>query len=231
MTTIGFARPPLLDEPAAPDHGPHDPLAGASAAVGVLAVAAAAVEQLRMVGLPACTLAVLLAFASWRRSRAGSRPPRVTAWAGVVLAAVAAAGLLGAPAAFGSVSDAGSTPPVAAPPAPPAADSNSTLPTAQVLTRDVTVTFGAPYTELDNTGLVMATVPVSVKNITDHTASYNLQFAARDATGQLITSDSAFVPGVAPGQTAQVRVFNIVNNTLVPKLMNAHYSVTQAAVE
>ncbi|HEX4223596.1 MAG TPA: hypothetical protein VHZ97_14605, partial [Pseudonocardiaceae bacterium] len=94
-----------------------------------------------------------------------------------------------------------------------------------------TVTFGTPYTELDNTGLVMATVPVSVANITDHAASYNLQFAARDATGQLITTDSAFVPDVAPGQTAQVRVFDIVNNTLVPKLMKAHYSVTLAAVE
>jgi len=230
MTTIGFARPPLLDEPAAPEHGPYDPLAGASASVGVLAVAAAAFEQLRMVGLPACAVAVLLAFASWRRSRAQSRPPRVTAWAGVLLAGLASAALLGAPAAFGSVSDPGNTPPVAAP-APPAADANSPLPTAQVLTRDVTVIFGTPYTELDNTGLVMATVPVSVQNITDHTASYNLQFAARDTTGQLITTDSAFVPDVAAGQTAQIRVFNIVNNTLVPKLMKAHYSVTQAAVD
>jgi hypothetical protein len=231
MTTIGFARPPLLEEPAAArEHGPYDPVAGASVAVGVLALAAAAVEQLRMVGLPACAVAVLLAFASWRRSRAASRPPRMTAWAGVLLAAVAAAALLGAPAAFGSVSAAGSTPPVAAP-APSVADANSTLPTAQVLSRDVTVTFGTPYTELDNTGLVMATVPVSVVNITDHTASYNLQFAARDATGQLITTDSAFVPDVAPGQTAQVRVFDIVNNALVPKLMKAHYSVTLAAVE
>jgi hypothetical protein len=154
----------------------------------------------------------------------------VTAWAGLLLAIGSAVGLLGAPAAFGSVSDAGKTAPVAAT-APAAADTNSSLPTAQVLTRDVTVTFGSPYTELDNTGLLMATVPVSVQNITDETASYNLQFAARDATGQLITTDSAFVPDVAAGQTAQVRVFNIVNNTLVPKLMKAHYSVTQAAAD
>jgi hypothetical protein len=77
----------------------------------------------------------------------------------------------------------------------------------------------------------MATLPVSVKNITDSTASYNLQFAARDAQGNLITTDSAFVPNVTGGQTAQIRVFNIVNNTMVPKLMNAHYSVTQATIQ
>jgi hypothetical protein len=231
MTTIGFARPPLLGEEAAlPDHGPRDPMASASAAVGVLAVAAVMVEQLRIVGIPACALAAVLALASWRRSRVHSRPPRITAWAGLFMAAVAGVGLVGTPAAFGSVSEAGSTPPAAAP-APAAADSDSTLSTTDVLTRDITVSFGSPYTQLDNTVLVMATVPVSVRNITDHAASYNLQFAARDATGRVITTDSAFVPNVAAGQTAQIRVFNIVNSTLVPRLMSAHYSVTQAAVD
>jgi hypothetical protein len=230
MTTIGFARPPWLgEEPAVSTPGSYDPLAIASAALGVLAVATFVVESVDFLCLPACAVSIGLALAAWRRSRAASRPVGLTAWAGILLSIVAAVGLTVAPAAFGSTGTS------SAPPPNPAAGSvavpDGDASTAQVVSRDITVTFGAPHTELDNTGLVMATVPVSVQNITDHTASYNLVFEARDATNQVITTDSAFVPNVAPGQIAQVRVFNIVNSTLVPKLMTAHYDVSQASVQ
>ena len=231
MTTIGFARPPLLgEEPALPARGSHDPLASASAAVGVIAVAAVAVDELHLIGLPAAAVAVVLAVLAWRRSRVAKRPVGLSAWAGVLLSVVSVVGLVVAPAAFGSTgADAARTPP--APVGGSAASANADAPTAAVLSRDITVSFGAPHTELDDTGLVMATVPVSVKNLTDRTASFNLVFEARDDKGQVITTDSSFVPNVIAGQTAQVRVFNIVNSALVPKLMSAHYDVSQASVQ
>lgn len=150
---------------------------------------------------------------------------------GMVISVAAAAGLAASSAAFGSVSGghfrsmaAVITPPATANGRPTAGDLEASA--NLMLSRYLKVAFGPPHTELDESGLVMSTVPVTITNITGHSASFNLEFAARDAEGRLITTDSAVAPNLAAGQTAQLRVFNIVNNTLVPRLLAAHYSVS-----
>jgi hypothetical protein len=232
MSAIGITRPPSLAEQRARlGRDQRDGLAIASVSSAAVAVLALFVAPIRGIGLPACALAVLLGLVAWRRARRDDQPLSVQSWAGPVLAAMAAAALIGSPAAFGSVSDGHTTPalPATVPAAGPAVQPGTT--TAAVLSRDITVSFGAPHTLLDDTGQVMSTVPVSIANISGHSASFNVVFEARDAKGKLVTTDSAFVPDLAAGQTAQIRVFNLVNDKLVPNLLNAHYSVSEAMIE
>ena len=47
--------------------------------------------------------------------------------------------------------------------------------------------------------------------------------------GQVLTEDSAYVPNLGAGQTANVAVFTIVNNELAPELKDAEFKVTEAA--
>ena len=147
--------------------------------------------------------------------------------AALVLAVLSAVGLIASKAAFGEVAESNANPgPSAAPgvPAPSAGVRN-------VLGTVITVSFGAARTELEDTGKHMVSVPVTVANIDGHAGSYDLTFQALDSKGRLITTDSAYVADLAGRQSAQLRVFNIVNDTLVAQLMKAQFRVVEAVAD
>jgi hypothetical protein len=185
------------------------------------------VPPARMLGLLTCFVGIVLGLITASRSRRNRRDGVEIAWAGLVLAVLSGVGLVASQAAFGTVADSSPTAgPSAAPgvPAPSPAVRN-------VLGTVITVSFGAPRTELEGTGKHMVSVPVTVTNINNHSGSYDLTFQALDSKGRLITTDSAFVPDLSGGQSAQLRVFNIVNDTLVAQLMKAKFRVVEAVAD
>jgi hypothetical protein len=161
-----------------------------------------------------------------RRSSKDRRGRAPIAWAALVLAVLAAVGLVASKAAFGEVAESPAAGPSAAPgvPAPSPAVHN-------ILGSVITVTFGAPRTELESTGKHMVSVPVTVTNINGKAGTYDLTFQALDSKGHLITTDSAYVPNLSGGQSAQLRVFSIVNDTLVSQLMKAQFRVVEAVAD
>ncbi|HZE67631.1 MAG TPA: hypothetical protein VE081_13420 [Sporichthyaceae bacterium] len=201
-----------------------DPLGRVSVGCGLFALVCAVIPPARTVGLIACFVGILLGLITAARGRRHRRDGVEIAWAGLVLAVLSGVGLVASQAAFGEVAETNATPgPSAAPgvPAPSPAVRN-------VLGTVITVSFGAPRTELEDTGKHMVSVPVTVTNVDGHGGSYDLTFQALDSKGRLITTDTAYVPNLAGRQSAQLRVFTIVNDTLVAQLMKAQFRVVEA---
>jgi hypothetical protein len=161
-----------------------------------------------------------------RRSKNPRRRAPI-AWAALVLAVLAAVGLIASKAAFGEVADAN---PAAGPSAAPGVPAPSPA-VHNILGTVITVSFGAPRTELEATGKHMVSVPVTVTNINGKSGTYDLTFQALDSKGHLITTDAAYVPNLSGGQSAQLRVFSIVNDTLVSQLMKAQFRVVEAVAD
>ncbi|HEY2834634.1 MAG TPA: hypothetical protein VGJ14_19600 [Sporichthyaceae bacterium] len=204
-----------------------DPLGRVSVACGLFALVCAMVPPARTLGLLTCFVGILLGLITAARGRRNRRDGVEVAWAGLVLAVLSGVGLVASQAAFGSVAD---TNPTAGPSAAPGVPAPSPA-VANVLGTVITVSFGSPRTELEDTGKHMVSVPVTVTNINGHAGSYDLTFQALDSKGRLITTDSAYVPNLDGRQSAQLRVFNIVNDTLVPQLMKARFRVVEAIAD
>ncbi len=198
----------------------RDPVARVSIMLGLGALACAFVPAARTYGLAVCALAFGFGLVARRRNR---RQGSEMALAGLVLAVFSAVGLVASASAFGSVA---SHQPSATPSVGPDGLPAAVIP--GVIGKDIDIEFGTPHIELEDSGLRSLNVPVKVTNRGDRRTSFDLDFEARDKSGKLITTDNAFVPGLAAGQLAQIRVFNIVNDRLLESLLTAKFAVTGA---
>lgn len=200
----------------------RDPVARASVFFGLVAFGCAFVPPVRVYGAAACALAIALGLLARRRARKARPQGAELAWAGLILAVLSGIGLVASQSAFGSVANQPSTPAVGT-------DGKPAEVVPGALRADIDVKFGSPIVELEEFGLRKLSIPVTITNKSDRRISVDLDFEARDAKGKKITVDSAYVPGLAQGQIATIRVFNIVNDKLLDKLLKADYVVTSAA--
>jgi hypothetical protein len=77
----------------------------------------------------------------------------------------------------------------------------------------------------DATGLQQTSLPVTVTNTGPLTHSFDITIAAYTKDGQKITMDTGTAANLRPGQTANLRVLEIVNDKLVAALQDAHFQV------
>ena len=77
----------------------------------------------------------------------------------------------------------------------------------------------------DATGLQQTSLPVTVTNTGPLTHSFDITIAAYTKDGQRITMDTGTAANLRPGQTANLRVLEIVNDKLVAALKDAHFQV------
>lgn len=200
----------------------RDPVARASIVLALFAFGCAFVPSARTYGLAACALAIALGLVARRRARRVRPQGAEMAWAGLILAVLSGIGLVASQSAFGSVAHQPTTQ------QPAGSDGKPAVVVPGVVGTDLDVKFGSPTIELEEFGLRKMSVPVTITNRSDRRASFDLDFEARDAKGKVITTDDAFVPGLAGEQVAQIRVFNIVNDKLLEELMKATFTVTSA---
>lgn len=218
-----------------PGYDPHDaptkrftggPVAWASAGCGVAAMLFALQPRGEIIaggfGLAAlgCGIAVL------RRSRRDRRPGGELAVAGIVLAFLATVGMFAAQAAFSTILDRKTIPPVVDAPATPG-DSASPS-TKDVLAEMLAVEIKDWSLSLDDLGVSQASLAVTVTNKTKDTKSFDLKFEAQDAKGKALTYDAAFVPTLKAGQSANISVFNINSEVLAKELKEADVRITDA---
>jgi hypothetical protein len=198
----------------------RDPAARASILFALFAFGCAFVPSARTYGAAACAVAVVLGLVARRRARRARPQGAEMAWAGLILAVLSGIGLVASQSAFGSVHSSSGTPQVT--------DGQNSGVASPAVGKNIEVKFGSPIVELEEFGLRKVSVPVTITNKAQRRTSFDLDFAARDAKGKTITVDSAYVPGLAEGQVATIRVFNIVNDALLEKLMDATFVVTSA---
>jgi hypothetical protein len=191
--------------------------------MGGIALGCAIVPMLRWAAIGFGTAALLMGITSLGSpKRNGAR--RDTAWIAIALSILAAFGMVASQTVFDSV---GSTKRPVVNPAPIEAVQAAT--TEQVLASQAKVDIGKTYTELDPSGVPQTSLAMTITNTSGKTLSYDLEIAAIDAKGKVITTDTAFVPTLENGQVANVRVFNLLGADMASKLATATFKVTKAS--
>jgi len=89
----------------------------------------------------------------------------------------------------------------------------------------IKITIGKLLMSKDATGLAQTSLPVTVTNTGPLTHSFDITIAAYTKDGQRITMDTGTAANLRPGQTANLRVLEIVNDKLVTALKDAHFQV------
>ncbi len=80
----------------------------------------------------------------------------------------------------------------------------------------------------DPSGIKATTLPVSVTNTGELTRSFDITVVALSNQGQIITSDVGTAANLRPGQSAEVHVMEIVDESFVEQLSGASFRVEDA---
>lgn len=78
----------------------------------------------------------------------------------------------------------------------------------------------------DPTGILQTSLPLRVTNIGYVPRSFDIRVTARGPKGAKITDDTGTVLDLRPGQSAEVRVLDLVNNAIAEDLQQASFDVT-----
>lgn len=89
----------------------------------------------------------------------------------------------------------------------------------------VKINIGNLLLSKDATGLQQTSLPVTVTNTGPLTHSFDITIAAYTKDGQRITMDTGTAANLRPGQTANLRVLEIVNDKLVAALKDARFQI------
>jgi hypothetical protein len=191
--------------------------------MGGLALGCAVVPMLRWAAIGFGTASLLMGITSLGTpKRKGQR--RDTAWIAIALSILAAFGMVASQTVFGAVHSKKPAPVNTAP-----IEVVQAATTEQVLRSQAKVDIGKVYGELDPSGVTMTSLPVALTNISGKTLSYDIEIVAIDAKGKVITHDSAFIPSLENGQTANVRVMNLLGDDMAAKLATATFQVVKAS--
>jgi hypothetical protein len=87
------------------------------------------------------------------------------------------------------------------------------------------VTIGKLLLTTDYSGVTQTSLPVTVTNTGPLTHSFDVTIVALDKNGNRITADTGTAANLRPGQSAQLRVLEIVNDALVRALNTATFQV------
>lgn len=199
------------------------PAAVSSAACGVVAMLFALQPRGEVIAAGFSIAAVILAIRVLLQVRRDRRPGRELALAGIALAFLATVGTFAAQAAFSTITerDVVAEAPVVA------LGVSASTDTKDVLEKLLNVDIHGWRLSLDESGISSSALSITVTNKSKSTRSFDLKLEALHE-GKLLTTDSAYIPNLKAGQSANVSVFNIVSTTLAPELEKADVRITEA---
>lgn len=105
-------------------------------------------------------------------------------------------------------------------------DSSSLSPAAAKAFRLIKLDAGALAIGQDPMGVSQTSLPLHVTNTGGQVKSFDITVVARAADGATITKDIGTAAHLQPGQSAEVRVLDIVNDTMTESLKSATFAVT-----
>ena len=84
--------------------------------------------------------------------------------------------------------------------------------TEEILGSEVDVTLGDLTMKKGSYGTIESSMPITVKNLTDESHSYQIQVEAINASGDRITQDYAYVTDLGAGQSQTVKAFTYISS-------------------
>lgn len=176
-------------------------------------------------------IALALGIPAWLGARRGRRTGKGLAFASIVISVLAVASVLATQAFYGKVADEVSK---------SIDESFSELETDAdkafgestdtVLAEDIDVSIGEFTAKEDEYGFVETSLVVTVTNQTEANISGEVIVAAQAADGSRIGEDHAFIDTLSPGQSAQIEIFQFVEEGKVEALKSATFEVVEASV-
>lgn len=92
----------------------------------------------------------------------------------------------------------------------------------------LSVKIGRIQLDTDPSGVKATTLPLSVTNTGGLTRSFDITVVALSDQGKVITSDIGTATNLRPGQSAEVRVLELVDDTLTQELTAATFRIEDA---
>ena len=102
--------------------------------------------------------------------------------------------------------------------------------TDEILANNVDVTIGTFTSSTDSYGIVNTTLPVTVKNKSSESKSFDIQIEAVDSTGTRITNDYISVNNLGAGQSQEFKVFEYVEDDLLQSMNNATFKIVEVSM-
>lgn len=140
--------------------------------------------------------------------------------ASLIIAIIAGAAILGSQAVYSAAIDEAST----------QLDRATGGATEEVLGTEVDVKPGNLKLKKSSYGLIESELPVTVTNLTDEQASFNIQIEALDAKGDRITQDYIYANDLGPGQSQTFKVFTYVSSDDYDAMKSATFNIVSAGV-
>lgn len=162
---------------------------------------------------------LVLGVIAWRGASKGTRAGKGKAITGVVLAVVSGFVAILANVAFATaVNEVGKS-----------VDRAVGNATEQVLAEDLDVKIGRYKLTDQGFGLRDGALTVTLTNKDDKRQSFDVKLEAVSAGGQRISTDTAYVSDLAPGQADEVEMFEFATDTDMTQLKGATFKVIEAS--
>ena len=102
--------------------------------------------------------------------------------------------------------------------------------TDELLGKSVQVDMGDFTMSEDKYGLVTSTLPVTVKNLTDESKSFSIQFEAVAADGSRIKDDYVYANGLGAGQSQSFTAFTYVGSDEKEAMKTATFKIVKVSM-
>ena len=225
--------------PIAPAGAPAAPLpksgmAIASLVLGIVAAVTSFLPIINNLSLILAVLAVIFGIVGLVAASRGKRAGRGLAIAGIVVAVVAGAVVLGTQALYSAAIDKVQAETDAAfDQAKAEADANLDRMTGdateQVLAEEVDVQIGAFSATEGKYGLVSTALPVTLTNKSDEAATFNIHIEAIAADGSRIDDSYVMANDLGPGQSQNFEAFTYVASDKLEAMKGATFEVVEAS--
>lgn len=219
------ANPPATPAPAPASAAPAEkqPKSAAAITALVLAIVALALSFLPIINNFAFLLVILAivfgivgTVGITRNKRSGFG----IAIASLIIAIVAGALVIGSQAIYSAAIDEASH----------QLDKSTGAATEEVLGNDVNVELGNLTLKKSGYGMIDSSMPVTVTNLTDEQASFQITVEAVTADGARITQDYIYANDLAAGQSQTFKIFTYVSSDDYEAMKTAKFNIVSASV-
>ncbi|MCI8468218.1 MAG: DUF4190 domain-containing protein [Eggerthellaceae bacterium] len=210
-------------------------LAIAALVLGIVAAATSFLPFINNISFIIALVALALGIAGLVSVGRGGRRGKGLAIAGIILAVVSGAVVLGTQALYSAaldkaVDEANAAMDEAAAEANASLDRMTGAATDEVLANDVDVVIGAFSVEEGSYGLTDTSLPVTLTNTSDETATFNIHIEAVGADGSRIDDAYVMASDLRPGQTQDFEVFTYVPTDKLEAMQAATFEIVEASV-
>lgn len=217
------ANAPTSNPPATKTSAEKQPKSAAAIAALVLAIVALALSFLPIINNFAFLLVILAVIFGIVGTVGATRNKRSgfgIAIASLIIAIIAGAAVLGSQAMYSAAFDEASH----------ELDKSTGAATEEVLGTDVEVKLGDLTLKKSSYGMIDSSMPVTVTNLTDNQASFQITVEAVDANGARITQDYIYANDLAAGQSQTFKIFTYISSDDYNAMKNAGFNIVSASV-